>query len=340
MSLFPPKNWVNLPGETTPVSAEGLIDLENRLAAWAEGGALGNVGFPAILRKGVFASTDWSFKATVNSVNGQLGSEAATGGTCWVNGEYATVEEEEAEGPIPLIRTLTEQGVLKNLVPPKLPTAAKPYMWASFILSAPSTAVFGQPANVSIRSGTQTTAEGTAKPAPTTDTTPLKILDVLMKYEAGTYVILKEMDRRPWARGGFARIERTSGNITVPASVAPLDATGLAIRMECQKNAQVRLTLRGEVSGFTGTEYLSLGFRGNGATISGSVDGQGVRISGNNFSAINFEYVYAVPSAGSYLFQPTGFKSAGTLTIPSEAAHPLRFVVQEIARENANNGTT
>jgi hypothetical protein len=279
-----------------------------------------------VYQAGVIASTDWvvSGKEVTAASTGRVTLTA--GGAAWLPGPSGS-----------LVRTFTPEGeVLKAVKPPALP-APGGYMAVGIEITAS-----GSEAAASVVSGVEKVSAAEALAAPPAVTAgKLRLFDLILLNTAGAYSNANGRDRRRWARGALARIKRTSGTITLPdETVAPLDATNLALRVECS-GAPVRLRLIGRLGS---TEAVAkLGFRADGSAVDGTGDGL-LRFFGTTgvatqvFSPIGLEYVYT-PSVGSHLFQPTGFKTGFTAAVLGTAEVPLIFMVEEVVSAFANNGT-
>ncbi len=293
-----------------------------------------NLGLQDILQPGVVGENDWAITATIVGGIGTLGTEGFIHGTAWL--------------PDPVISGALMRSVrpnhaaLSGLVAPALPTSGK-YINLGFELAATT---WGAPPTVSLVAGAEQTTEAAAIAAPAAESvTTLRIKDVVVKNTAGVYSIVHQRDRRPWANGASATIERTSGNIVVTSGTPILlDATGLALRVECS-GLPVRVFLDAAVF-VMAEERLNLGFRMDGVAINGTADGALRTFNNPNGSAgVNLPVATGyefTPAAGSHLFQVTGYRPSGSSSsteVLSIAAKPLLFGVKEV-RPSANNGTS
>ena len=148
-------------------------------------------------------------------------------------------------------------------------------------------------------------------------------------------------DRRTWARGGYTKIVRTSGNYTVTSQSAPgtlIDATNLQPRIECS-GAPVRVLLAGDLQVNATDGYMAIQF---------FLDGAPIETNGPTFyhtpGPVNrAERLNAfwdlVPSAGSHLIGPAAYLGGGATSgaVKASTPDPLQFVVQEFARQSPNN---
>jgi hypothetical protein len=149
-------------------------------------------------------------------------------------------------------------------------------------------------------------------------------------------------DRRPWARGAFRRLLRTSGDVTNGATTyTHVDATNLNPRVECLGNP-MRVTL--VASGLTDTAGPVIqvvpfvdGTQPDGlTTVAGPIY---TNTPAANY-AMNISFAYtAVPAAGSHQFG-IGFRQlgGGVAKVLANATQPLLFTVEELVRQDASNG--
>jgi hypothetical protein len=158
----------------------------------------------------------------------------------------------------------------------------------------------------------------------------------------GSWIRLAEIrDRRPWARGGYKRIVRNAnaaaGNdyTTTSTSAVAIDATNLAVRMECT-GKPVRVSLRGRCLHSAPPAGVNFELRVDGAQVDG---GQMHPVVVAAASAHGFDTEWdIVPTAGSRLFVPYYSVAAGTGTLYARATIPAQFVVQELVPAvNADN---
>lgn len=144
------------------------------------------------------------------------------------------------------------------------------------------------------------------------------------------------IDRRLWARGAAARIARnhnatgtnSSGGYTYPGSTQPIDATNLAVRVECS-GAPLRFGFYGSSTG----SLIAIALYMDGVRIESTACILGnVNISG--------EYEFT-PPAGSHLFVPYwDSNTAGGTILYAEPNFGVCMTVREFPGQNANNGTS
>lgn len=286
-------------------------------------------GYEDFLQAGIINSTDWEFTANINSGTGALGSTANTGGTAWLL-DYVLLNGA-------LMRSVTTPATLSGLT-----TVAKPesgaYMSIAFAITATK---WNAAATVAAYSGVQKATEAEAINAPAAVASEsTRIKDVIVKNTAGVYSIVHQIDRRPWAKGAYARIIRTSGSYSIGVSAGALiDSANLALRVECT-GRPIRLVLRGVASYGATPGVAGFGFRMGGSALEGT--GYGLTaFSGVASGIFPVAAIYdAIPSAGSHLFQPSWENSAGTLSLTTTEATPVLFTVEELRSKSANNGTS
>lgn len=276
-----------------------------------------------VYQAGVVASTDWPNPAgeTVEGT-GKAKTAGTFGGAAWL--------------PAPgggLVRTFTTPAVHEWL-PSPLPSSGG-WMKIGIELTAS-----GDEALVSVVSGSEQVSEALAianPPAVTAGKT--RVWDYVLHNNAGKYTAVASRDRRPWARGAHAFQKRTSGTIT--AGEGLLDATNLALRIECT-GVPVILSLHVTVQSTSGVAGMLFGFQADATNIDGmGKNGIGdVVVPETNATAAGyFSWTY-VPAAGSHLFQPTMFGSAANAQVLSSTSRPIQFSVREDRRPSANNGTS
>lgn len=285
-----------------------------------------------VYQAGVVKSTDWR-SGLPPTIIGGTGVVTLTleGGAAWLPNVGG------------LTRTFQEVHTYTALVPPVLPGPS------GFIAVGVELTAASAGAVLSLVSGAEQTTEALALAnPPAVSNGKIRLRDLIVENTAGTYSIVKDRDRRPWARGASALIKRTSGPILLAGGVAALDATNLALRIECA-GVPITLGLVGNVSvneGATGANSANLGFRSDGAAVDGTTDGAIAKLgesklaaeTGTLIDAFHLSYTY-VPVAGSHLFQPTGFKETVEAAIEASAGRPLLFYVREDIRPSASNGT-
>lgn len=315
MAITLPHTFEDGPGHTA--SGVQVMDNLNALKAAIEGVGESQVQTDAF-QAGVLASTDWNPSGfSINSGTAGLTSEAATGGGAWLPAPVAG-----------LVRTSTPSAVVGPLVPP-----VKPGSGGWMCIGVEITAS-GSGATVSLVSGAEkgTEAEAIAAPPPTTSGA-LRIRDIPIHNTAGVYSKGTGRDRRPWARGAFAYIVRTSGDISLGTLPANLDTANLALRIECS-GVPLELSLVGALVLGSEAANARLGFNVTGAEELTS----GYPVAGELAPNFNLNYLY-VPAAGSIVFRPRGWQSGGSTATVKGLSPPLLFTVREVRTPNANNGT-
>src|SRR6202041_827140 len=157
----------------------------------------------------------------------------------------------------------------------------------------------------------------------------LRLADVLVPAGSSSSASFSFTDRRPWARGYCNARNNTSGvgvtlNSTVQVSMDP----SLSMRVECT-GSPIRISLYGTYidGGGSGTVYIEYGIDGVAVGSLGQVDGSSSITIPLTAQAIYF------PSPGSHLIQPFYYVSGGSYT-----TYFPQFAVEEIVRQNANNG--
>jgi len=276
-----------------------------------------------VYQAGVLTSTDWiPSGGGVTGGTGEIKIEGF-GGAAWL--------------PAPgggLVRTFTTPATYEKLKPPALPASG------GYRCIAEEIAASGDSAVVTLTSGTEQVSEAAALAAPPATTAgKMQVRNFVLHNTAGTYSIGGLFrDRRPWARGANAFQKRTSGTIT--AGEGLLDATNLALRIECT-GVPVILSLHVTVQSTSGVAGMLFGFQADATNIDGmGKNGIGdVVVPETNATAAGyFSWTY-VPAAGSHLFQPTMFGSAANAQVLSSVSRPIQFSVREDVRPSASNGT-
>lgn len=151
-------------------------------------------------------------------------------------------------------------------------------------------------------------------------------------------VVANVRDRRSWARGAYYATSYTAGNrATASTTLVEMDTTNLRIRVECT-GAPMRILL--QCSGASNAAAtIEVGLFMDGAGINGTNDlSRGTDTAANQNYPLNYAYPFT-PTAGSHLFSPTFATTAGTLTVLGTAANPFAFIIEELVRQNSNNGT-
>lgn len=165
-----------------------------------------------LFQEGVVGETDWNFTANIVGATGKLGSTGSTGGAAWVPAAVSG-----------LVRTFTTSATLSGLTPPTLPESGK-FLVVGFELTQS-----GNAATVSLVSGAQITTEAEAslrESSPAISSGKIRIRDVLIKNNAGTYEIKQQYDRRRYATGAQYRTiaaEETRASVSLTNFVGGRD---------------------------------------------------------------------------------------------------------------------
>lgn len=187
-----------------------------------------NAGDVDFLQAGAVSAADWSFTATIENSSTCTITAASAGGTAWL-----------PQATVGLLRSVTATGsaVVHALKPGTLPANGK-YMSVAVCLEA---AKWGQAATVSVVSGVEqsTLALAEANPA-TVPSSKLRVRDLYIKNNAGTYALEGQLDRRTWATYGHflnliaqatsctaksGELVKATGSITVTLPEASVNAT-------------------------------------------------------------------------------------------------------------------
>lgn len=170
----------------------------------------------------------------------------------------------------------------------------------------------------------------------------LRLADVLVPANSTSVVTANIRDRRPWARGAYNRIIRTSGTYTTTvATVGLIDGTNVQPRIECS-GGPLRLKAEGAMLHSASSAFGFLGFWLDGAAIDGLVPSTNLYQISLPSNGASYRFTVEqeiIPSAGSHLLGPVFSNGpvAGTLTVSSGAAAPLFFTIEEIVRQNTSN---
>lgn len=146
-------------------------------------------------------------------------------------------------------------------------------------------------------------------------------------------------DRRPWARGAFTVIERSSGNYTTTStgSLAAIDSTNLNPRVECS-GVPLRVSLMSQASHSVVNARTRFDFAVDGTLQAFFRDPGGVAATYNQVVA---HAAVFTPSTGSHRVAPYwAATEAGTATLAASATSKLVFVVEEVVRQDSANNTT
>lgn len=177
----------------------------------------------------------------------------------------------------------------------------------------------------------------------------MRLADILVPALSTSVVTANIRDRRQWARGAYARIVRNAnaaaGNdyTTTSATLADIDATNLALRLECS-GVPLRLSLRGRATHTVAANYMGFSFTSDGAYFDGATSAQAHYAAATGGANVDIPLHAAWDAvgvvAGSHLLKPQFNAQAATGTLRAQAAIPLIFAVEEIVRGNTNNGTS
>lgn len=166
----------------------------------------------------------------------------------------------------------------------------------------------------------------------------IRLADVLIPAAATVTAAGNVRDRRPWARGAYRRIVDTAGNYTSASTTAAvISATRLSPRIECS-GVTLRARLTGRLTIST-TNTLIVTLRADGAALGDPAATEHFGSSENAvgaFMPLNAD-VEGAPAAGSRVIAPYAHVTGGTLTLLATAATPLRLVVEELVRQDAEN---
>lgn len=172
----------------------------------------------------------------------------------------------------------------------------------------------------------------------------LRLADVLIPAASVAVVAGNIRDRRPWARGAYIRVLRNANAAsgadytTTSATDAAVDAANVAPRIECS-GVPLRLSIHGQIANTTLNQWARFRWALNGIVT--ALDAQHgyhwvtptttVDVGLNSIMEI-------IPPAGSNLFVPYWATQAGTLGLRATASGGASFVVEEVVRQNAQNG--
>ena len=178
----------------------------------------------------------------------------------------------------------------------------------------------------------------------------IRLADVLVANGAASITNAVIRDRRLWARGFNARVKRTqnagggSDYTTTSGSMVDVDATNLALRLECS-GAPVRIGLVARP--FTNTAGSGYGMQLRTVMDGAQVDGAHSQPTNHN-SATNadlasgriYEVTFA-PAAGTHLFKLQWMVAiGGTALLGATATNALFWTLEEMAgRPFTDNGT-
>jgi hypothetical protein len=166
----------------------------------------------------------------------------------------------------------------------------------------------------------------------------LRLADILVPALSTTVSNTQIRDRRQFAKGAYARIPRTSGNITGFAftSYTLVDSTALNPRLECS-GAPLKLRFTG-VATITAALTLSNDIFMDGAQFGTGQEHSATINTAANLYEIDYEWE-VTPAAGSHLWGPAAKVNTSNVTLNSATSFPLVWSVEEIVRQNTANNT-
>lgn len=180
--------------------------------------------------------------------------------------------------------------------------------------------------------------------APALPNSALLLADVLVPATDTTISNTQIRDRRKWARGAYRMIKRVTnaaaGNnyTTTSLTTVEIDATNLKPRVECS-GAPIRVTLIGRAQHGTDQQAVIFSIWMDGAQADDSSTGFSASGAAGQFSGV-LAQVEFTPSAGSHRFSPAWVVGAGTATLLAQATVAVRFIVEELVRDNTANDIT
>jgi hypothetical protein len=282
-----------------------------------------NHGHQDFLQAGVVESADWTFTANIVSGTGELGSTGTTGGKAWLPDPVLSGA---------LMRTVTALAKLEKLKPGSLPSSGK-YMSVAFEIAPAAEDGWDNAVTVTAHSGVEKSTEAEAIAAPPATTAgKIKICDVVIRNAAGVYSIGAQRDRRPWAKGAWARV-KPSG-LTKSTSFTEISST--AVRMELSGKGLWSFAYSIPFTVASGSALVTLGIklvRPNGSiseftigfmTVSSAIPQV---LSGRSMSAPG--------EAGSYLVSAVWKVSEGEVTIGGGSLTP-ELIYSELPEETHN----
>lgn len=155
---------------------------------------------------------------------------------------------------------------------------------------------------------------------------------------AGGVVAANVRDRRPWARGAYRQVIRSAGNYTVVGPTSVEADVNLRQRIECS-GAPIRLSINASVR-HTNAAFVG----GVSIWMDGAVPYPGasraINAPGANYtSVLNGVWVFT-PTPGTHVFSLyiVGDVSGGTFTVFGDTGSALTMVIEELVRQNSNNG--
>jgi hypothetical protein len=349
----PPANSVILASIWVPAAAGSIVTADiNDLRPFAQDGLLGggqaqglspvangsnavtwDAGRTDPLQNGVIGSGDLLVSAiSINNAGAITFSTA--GGTAWIKNTAGV-----------LIRTAVAAQAGKVITPSSLPATGK---YAVVGVEIDNTGTL----HIDVKGADTATQLNTgsliASNTPATTSGRLRIADIAVFNSSGTYQLgnnpsqsgsqgVNWIDRRPWARGGLWQTTVTAGNYTTSGGLAVIDSVRLSARMECT-GALIRTRLTGVATHSVDGQWIDFALYEDGSAVSALRD----EVSGNSTSSATSPSLLealVTPSVGSHLFQPAWGTGGATATLAAATTYGLQFVIEEIVRQNSNNGT-
>lgn len=183
---------------------------------------------------------------------------------------------------------------------------------------------------------------------PATTSGKLRVADLALWNNSGTYNFSDHtttatqgtnwIDRRPWARGFQWVVEYTGGNFTTTGtSLAAISTAHAQGRVECS-GVPLRVTVFAACNHSANNGVINAGLNKDGSGIGTILMQLTLPVAGDAMPFL-LEYV-DTPAAGSHLYAPTWDVASGTGTINATANTPFTFVIEELVRQNANNGVS
>lgn len=292
-----------------------------KLAAAIEGIGGASAGTDAY-QAGVVTPADWALSsAAVNGATGALHLSFPGEDDAWLPGP--------AGG---LVRTFVAIAEYGGLIPPVLPGPG------GFVCVGVELTASGASAVPSVVSGAEQVTEAAAIAAPPAISSgKMRVRDIVVKNTAGTYSIVKERDRRPWALGVSAVLTPPAGaayELSTEPALVVVDATNLQARIECS-GAPLTLAFSGSVS--TTSTSWTINFLIDGAQVKPQ-SGRQMPLGASPGTYNHFESSFTfTPSAGSHLFAPAISQVGGTTKIKRTTEEVPVFTLFE-RRPSGTNG--
>jgi hypothetical protein len=167
---------------------------------------------------------------------------------------------------------------------------------------------------------------------------------------AGVYSLsaATQHDRRPWAKGAYYRVKRTSANFALTTTMTLLDSLAGGVagqfqpRIECS-GAPLRVAVKGmgSINMTAVAQYLQMELWVDGARHADSPATKPLIVSQQTTNAIDGSIDCGwtiIPTAGTHLVGIAARYSAGTSgTVQADATHPLVLEIEEILRDIGSN---